>query len=38
MNAGDILKRIKPRHYYIVLKKKISEELAASIDKKLQIA
>ena len=38
MKAEDILKRIKPRHYWVVLKKKISEELAASIDKKLETA
>ena len=38
MKSGDILKRISPQHRYVVLKKKISEELATSIDRKLQTA
>ena len=38
MNAEDVLKRITPERKYVVLKKKISEELAADLDRKVQAA
>jgi cell division protein FtsI (penicillin-binding protein 3)/stage V sporulation protein D (sporulation-specific penicillin-binding protein) len=38
MKPEDVLKRISPEKKYIVLKKKISEELAAELDSKLQHA
>ena len=36
MHPDDVLKRISPERKYVVLKKKISEELAADLDRKLQ--
>lgn len=38
MDAAGILQRINRKHFYVVLKKKISEALAASTDKKLETA
>jgi cell division protein FtsI (penicillin-binding protein 3)/stage V sporulation protein D (sporulation-specific penicillin-binding protein) len=38
MKAADVLDRINPAKKYVVLKKKISEELAAALDLKLQRA
>ena len=36
LTVGDVLKRISPERKYVVLKKKISEELAADLEQKLQ--
>ena len=38
MDAASILRRINRKHFYVVLKKKISETLAASTDKALETA
>jgi cell division protein FtsI/penicillin-binding protein 2 len=38
LNPDDVLKRISPDKKYVVLKKKISEELAADLDRKVQEA
>lgn len=38
MDAGDVLGKISPKKKYVVLKKKISEDLAADLDIKLQQA
>ena len=38
LNAGDVLKRISPERKYVVIKKKISEDLAAALDAKVQAA
>jgi cell division protein FtsI/penicillin-binding protein 2 len=38
MTKEDVLRRIHPEKRYVVLKKKISEELAADLDRKVQAA